>query len=61
MNTSTEETDALFDIVMEYGTVKSFAIRLRGVQFPEITQNTSVSVIYKLLTLKFEISSSLQL
>ena len=35
MNTSSEETEALFVIVLEYGTVKSFAIRLRGVPFPK--------------------------
>ena len=46
-NTSSEETEALFVIVLEYGTVKSFAIRDRGVQFPEMTQNTSVSLISK--------------
>ena len=33
MNTSSEETEALSVIVLEYGTVKSLAIRLRGVQF----------------------------
>ena len=47
MNTSSEETEAIFVIALEYGTVKSFAIRFRVVQFPKITQNTNVSLISK--------------
>ena len=33
VNTSSKETNALFVIVLDYGTVKSFAIRVRGVKF----------------------------
>ena len=54
MNTSQEETEAVFVIVSEYGTMKSFAIRLKGVQFPKMTQNTNVSLISK-----FNLSSSI--
>ena len=38
MNTLSEVTEALFVIVMEYGTVKSFAIRVKGVKFPKMSQ-----------------------
>ena len=45
VNNWSEETEALTVIVLEYGTVKSAVIRLRGVQFPKMTQNTRVSLI----------------
>ena len=41
MNTSSEENEALFVIVFEYGTVKSLEIRLRNVQFTKMIVNTS--------------------
>ena len=47
VNTSSKETEALFAIVLEYGIVKSFAICVRGVKFPKMSQNTSVSLISK--------------
>ena len=47
VNTSLKETEALFVIVLEYGTVKSFAIRVRGVKFIKMSQNTSDSLISK--------------
>ena len=43
VNTSLKETEALFVIVLDYGTMKSLAIRLMGVQFPKMTQNPSFS------------------
>ena len=47
MNTSIKETEALFVIVFEYETVKSFAIRVRGVKFTKMSQNNSVSLTSK--------------
>ena len=41
--TSSKETEALFVIIFKYGTVKSFAICVRGVKFPKMSQNTCVS------------------
>ena len=35
VNTSSKETEALFVIVLEYGTVKNLAICVRGVKFPK--------------------------
>ena len=40
VNTSSKETEALFAIVLEYGTVKSFAICVRDVKFSKMSQNT---------------------
>ena len=47
VNTSSKETEALFVTVLEYETVKSFAICVRGVKFPRMSQNASVSLISK--------------
>ena len=41
-------TEVLFLVVLEYGTVKSFAIRLRGVKLPKMSQNTSVSFNFQI-------------
>ena len=42
VNTSLKETGALFVIVLEYGILKSFAIRIRGVKFPKMSQASVV-------------------
>ena len=47
VNTSSEETEALFLIVLEYRTVKSSTIRLRDVKFLKMSQYTSVLLISK--------------
>ena len=42
--TTSKETEALFVIVLEYETVKSFAICARGVKLTKMSQKTSVSL-----------------
>ena len=57
VNISSKETEALLVIVLKYGTVKSFTIRVRGVKFPKMSQNICVSLISKFIN--FEICSNM--
>ena len=45
VNTSSKETEVLFVIVLKYGTMKSFAFRIRGVKFANMSQNNSILYI----------------